>query len=643
MPQDNNERRALSQEELLKLEDLSRLIRGDILKMTKLADSGHPGGSMSSLEIYLAIFSIARNKPDNPWWPGRDRVIVSHGHTSPGVYSVLGRFGFFNIDEAIAHFRQAGSIFEGHVERLVPGVEWSTGNLGQGLSAGCGLALAANLQKKDFHVFVAMSDAEQAKGQVSEARRFASKFGLTNITVLIDYNNRQISGRADEIMPVNIKEDYEADSWKTVEVDGHKIEEIYQEIINSVEDKGAPIAIIAHTHIGNGVSFMLDDEQYHGRALTDEEYEKAMSELKLDADLTKYQAMRESFSDSMPEHDSILDRFEIDIDPGQPRTYGSEDMTDNRSAFGNAIFDLAMANNATAGKTPIAAFDCDLMDSVKLGNFAKENSSYFFECGVSEHNTAAVAGSLSSQGIVSFWADFGVFGVDEVYNQQRLNDINTVNIKVVTTHCGLDVGQDGRTHQCIDYVGTVRNLFGFKIIVPADPNQTDRVIRQAAAKKGNFLIAMGRSKLPVIVDLGGNPFFGNNYHFEYGKADKLREGDKAAIITMGSLVYRSIEAWEELKAKGVEVKVFNFSCPTKIDIDALSEAASTGLIITYEDHNVATGLGAEVAKTLILNQINCKLKMMGVDKYCTSGPAEDVIRYCHLDTQSLIKNVLDEI
>jgi len=135
----------------------------------------------------------------------RDRVVISHGHTAPGIYSVLGRLEFFNIDNAIAYFRKAGGIFEGHIEPEVPGIEWATGNLGQGLSAGAGFALAGKQKGLDYNVYVCMGDGEQQKGQLTEARRFAKKYGLSNITALVDYNQLQISGSVHDVMPQNIK------------------------------------------------------------------------------------------------------------------------------------------------------------------------------------------------------------------------------------------------------------------------------------------------------------------------------------------------------------------------------------------------------------------------------------------------------
>ena len=191
--------------------------------MTRVAGSGHPGGSLSSLEIYLVVFSHAELGG-----PERDRIVVSHGHTSPGVYASLARLGHLPVDEVKAFFRKAKSPYEGHVVRGIPFIDWSTGNLGQGLSAGCGLALAGRVRQKHYHAYVLMSDGEQAKGQVAEARRFAKKYGLSEITVVIDWNGIQISGSTDMVMPVNIIEDYLADGWDVIEADGHDMSELYR-------------------------------------------------------------------------------------------------------------------------------------------------------------------------------------------------------------------------------------------------------------------------------------------------------------------------------------------------------------------------------------------------------------------------------
>jgi transketolase len=501
------------------------------------------------------------------------------------------------------------------------------------------MALSARLLNRNFHVFVVMGDGEQQKGQISEARRFAVKYNLSNLTVLIDYNKLQLSGPLSHIMPQNIKENYISDGWEVIEVDGHDFQDIYQGIRKAISD-GKPTAILAHTIMGKGVSFMENKFEFHGRALKPDEYKKALEELGIEDDLEKYRKIRETFKEE-GKHKIEIEKVNIDI--GEPFTYTPDMKIDNRSAFGKALKNLAELNIGKEGRTPIAVFDCDLVESVRTHEFEKIAPQNFFEGGIQEHNTATIAGALSTQGVLTFFADFGVFGVDETYNQHRLNDINFTNLKLVVTHCGLDVGEDGKTHQCIDYIGTFRNLFGFKIIVPADANQTDRVIRYISKETGNFLVAMGRSVLPIITDETGKPFFGNNYKFIYGKMDKVRDGDMGTIISMGSMLYRAIQAWERLKDMGIRVKVFNFSTPSEIDWTALKEAVATGLIVTYEDHNINTGIGSIIGNALAEGGFSVKFRKLGVKEYGASGKPDDLFKLQGLDVDSLVKVVTESL
>ena len=631
----------LPQEEINRLKELSRLCKGDILKMTNIAGSGHPGGSISSLDIYLVVFSYAKVFPDNPDREDRDRIVISHGHTSPAVYAVMGRLGFFDVEEAISTFRKAGSIFEGHVERAIPGVEWSTGNLGQGLSAGCGFALAAKVRALDYHTFVLMSDAEQVKGQVSEARKFAKKFGLNNITVVIDYNNKQISGNFMDVMPMDIKSNYEADGWKVIEVDGHDYQALYKAIKTAIEDESAPYAVIAKTVMGKGISFMENDEQYHGRALKEGEIKAALEELQIENDRPKFKEKRAAFH--IKKKESSCKRYDVAVDTGEPFTYSPDDKVDNRAAFGKALLDVGKRNCGVEGKTPIIVFDCDLMDSVRTGWFAKELPDYFFEMGVQEHNTATVAGASSVCGVISVFADFGVFGISEVYNQHRLNDINCTNLKLILTHLGLDVGQDGKTHHCIDYIGLIRNLFGFKLIIPADANQMDRAVRYILARYGNYAIGMGRESQPIILDEKGNPIFGGDYTFEYGKMDVVREGSDATILSYGNMLHRAIKAAEQLAEKGVSVRVVNVPCVLDPDIDTIAEFGKEGPIIVYEDHHIGTGLGSIVADKAFEKGLSFRLRKMGVKRYAPSGVPEELYEVEGLSVKHLIDTIWEEL
>ena len=618
----------------------ARKARGDILTMTTLAASGHPGGSMSSLEMYLTLYACARVYPDNPHHPDRDRIVISHGHTSPGAYSSLAATGFFKREDVLAGFRRAGSIFEGHVERTVPGIEWGTGNLGQGLSVGCAFALGARLKKKSYHTFVIMGDGEQQKGQISEARRFAAKYNLSNLTVLIDYNHLQISGETHKVMPQNVKQNFLSDGWKVMEIDGHDLAEVYHALYTAVNNTTGPMAIIAKTVMGKGVSFMENLAKYHGSPLSEEQYLKAMTELGLPPELETYKEMRKTPA-ARDEH--RIAPSDVDIAPGEPIIYGADIKTDNRSGFGSALKSIALANKDRPGASPIAVFDCDLATSVKVDGFDSVQPDHFFQVGIQEHNAAAMAGALSTDGVVSFFADFGVFGVCETYNQHRLSDINHANIKLVCTHVGLDVGEDGKTHQCIDYMGLFQNLFGFKIILPADPNQTDRATRFIATHPGNFFLGMGRSKTPTILDEAGSPFFGQNYTFTYGAIDTVRQGTDAAIMTCGCMLAPALKAWEALKAKGISVRVLNVSCPKDVDEKILADAAATGIIVTYEDHSVHTGLGSIIANHLATRGLRARLRKLGVAAYGLSGPTADIFKAAGLSADTLAAAVEEEV
>ncbi len=629
----------LSKEDIEKLKEMGKLLRGDVLRMTTVAGSGHPGGSISSLDIYLILYSYANITPNNLNDPRRDRVIVSHGHTASSIYAVLARFGFFSLKDLIPNFRKADSPFEGHVTRGIPGIEWTSGNLGQGLSAGCGFAIAARIKGLKYRVFVVMGDGEQQKGQVQEARRFAKKYGLDNLCVIVDKNGLQISDEIENVMPQDIAGEYKICGWKVLEIDGHNYNEIYK-AIRKFYLEGGPFAIIANTTMGGGVPAIDGKREYHGKALTKDECEKALSQIGLDPDLEPYFKERKKKKSINILMETLPPRPDIDV--GRPFTYKATDSLDNRTAFGNVLFDIAKRTKDKKNP-PIAVFDCDLAPSVKVEKFAQILPDNFFESGIQEHHTATMAGAVSLEGILSVFADFGVFGIDEVYNQMRLNDINRTNLKLVCTHLGLNVGEDGKTHHCTDYLGLLRNLYDFKVIIPADPNQCDRVVRYAFSEIGNFFIGMGRSKDPIICDLDGNPFFGDDYQFEYGKPDFVRDGDMGAILTYGPMLKYAIEAWERLYQKGIALSVINVSSPLYVDKDLLFERIKGKILITYEDHNVYTGLGSVIGDLIGSYGTPFYFKKLGIKGYAGSASAGDLYKQEGLLAENLIKEVMEMV
>jgi transketolase len=619
-----------------KLTDMARVCRGRILKMTTVAASGHPGGSMSSLETYLMLYNLANVDAKNPNRDDRDRIIISHGHTSPGAYTALSAAGFFDIKPALHGFRQAGSPFEGHVERSVPGIEWDTGNLGQGLSVGIGKALYARLSGKNFHTWVLMGDGEQQKGQISEARHIAVKFGLSRLTAFIDFNGLQISGKITDVMPQHIRAEWEASGWQVFEIDGHDLRQLYDACHKASCNTGAPILILTRTIMGKGVSFMENMEDYHGAALKLDQLDAALKELGgIENDVEELLRLRKN--GPPPPFKTVHVPFP-QVNIGDPIILGSGDKSDNRSAFGRALVSVADANMNRPGFV-MAVFDCDLAKSVKTDGFAKKYPANFFQFGISEHSTATTAGALSTEQAISVWADFGVFGVDETYNQARLSDINHSNVKLFCTHSGVNVGEDGKTHQCIDYFSVLNSTFGWKVITPADPNQTDRIVRHVLSTPGNFAVIMGRAVVSLVLDESGKPYFGESYRYRYGRMDTIRKGEYLALVCAGNMLPYAMPAWERLKNDGKRITLVSVSDWSDLHPDDLKALSTYDHLVTLEDHNVKCGLGASIAAAMFEAGYAAKFTKIGVSGYAPSGAPDDLYRMIGIDADGVVRKI----
>ncbi len=625
--------------EVATLEELRKRCSANIILATTLANSGHPGGSLSTLPLLLAIYTGIKFDPKKPRMEERDRVIISHGHTSPGTYSVLAEAGYFDAKEMLLQFRMSGSRYAGHVETDVPGVEWCTGNLGQGLSAGTASALAAKIHNHQHRTFVLMGDGEQQKGQISEARRFAVKFGLNNLIAIVDYNRLQIGGKIEQIMPHNIAEDYSADGWNVLSVDGKDFAAIYDSLAkayhNKAGDSTRPTAIIAHTTMGYGIPFIENDHEYHGKPLSKEQAKEALKILESTEDINVWLAEKQKVTTATQyQHEHFVYPT---INPGVARVYNPSDSLDNRSAYGNALLDLGIVNNGTQPK--VIAATCDLTVSVKMTQFAKAMPKCFLECGIQEHHAAAMVGRLSIENLAVFFSTFGVFGIAETFNQLRLNTFNHTNLKLVCTHIGLNVGEDGPTHQSIDYIGLVSSLFNIRLSIPADPNQTDRIIRAVATIPGNDFVGMGRDKAPIILDEHGQPFFGKDYAYIPGHGDWLRQGNNGTIIAIGPMVPVALEAHNLLKKQGINVGVLNMASVIPLDTLAVLQAAKHGPIITIEDHHVQTGLGSLVANVLAENRLGISFLKLGVTKFSTSGKPQNLYEAMGLTAENIVNNM----
>ena len=263
------------------LQEKARLVRQDIIKEVHAAGSGHPGGSLSAADIITALyFQVMNIDPKNPTMEGRDKFVLSKGHAAPALYAAMAERGYFPKEELLT-LRKMGSRLQGHPSmRKLPGIEMSTGSLGQGVSTAVGMALAGKLDNGTGRVYTVLGDGELQEGMVWEAAMAAGHYKLDNLCAVVDHNGLQIDGRNEDVMTVMpIAEKFRAFGWNVIQIDGHNMESILAAFSEAAECKGKPSCIVAETHKGRGVSFMEDQAGWHGKAPNDEQAAQAMTEL----------------------------------------------------------------------------------------------------------------------------------------------------------------------------------------------------------------------------------------------------------------------------------------------------------------------------------------------------------------------------
>jgi transketolase len=266
---------------LVEMEAIAKKLRREIVEMIGEAKSGHPGGSLSAVEVLVTLyFDVMRHDPSNPKWPDRDRFILSKGHAAPVLYTVMAECGYAPADK-LNTLRKMGSVYQGHPDvRFLPTLEASTGSLGEGVSLGLGMALAARLNHSPSRTYVMLGDGEVQEGQIWEGAMFGAFHKMDNLCVIVDYNGIQLDGFVKDIMDVApLAEKWKAFGWHTIELDGHKIPVLQAAFKEALNTKGKPTAIIAHTIKGKGVSFMENNPKFHGTAPTPDEVQRALQEL----------------------------------------------------------------------------------------------------------------------------------------------------------------------------------------------------------------------------------------------------------------------------------------------------------------------------------------------------------------------------
>lgn len=622
----------LTDEQLQFLRAFSTSCRRSIISMVSNAASGHPGGSLSCIDYLSLLYSCIISQTG-------EKVVISNGHISPAVYSVLGEMGYAEKEEAIQSFRQANSIFEGHVSRHVPGVWYGTGPLGIGVSVAAGFAHSEMLKKSGQRVFALLGDGEAQEGQVYEMMHYAAKYQLSNFIVFMDYNAIQLSGPLKEIMPVDFFPTFRAAEWNVLEVDGHEYQALW-DALGTASKSDRPTLIMGKTIMGKGVDFMEKDSlentyNWHGVAPNKEQSKKALDQLSLSESekelLEQFRKTQIRWKPDAPYHN---EKKPLQVQTGKPHILTADVVTDCRSAYGNALNDLASLNPS------IVALTADLGGSVKTDSMKKSAPQRVFDVGVAEQHLVSCSGAFSLSEFVPFCSTFGAFMTSRAKDQARVNDINRTNVKMVATHCGLSVGEDGPTHQAIDDLGSFSGFFHTTLLEPADPNHCDHLIRFAAKTFGNFYVRMGRSKIPILTKSDGSPYYDEQFVFHLGSYDHLREGSHLSIFASGPMVNFALQVEAKLLPQYTcDIIVMNsLSHPDETLIR--KSIQKTGKVLVLEDHNPHNGYAAMMSRILVNHRLHPLFASLGVSEYQLSGKAEELYDIAHLGVAAIEEKAL---
>ena len=446
------------------------------------AGSGHPGGTLSIMDIAAALYlRVLDHDPQNPAWPERDRVFWSAGHKAPALYIALGKAGYFPLDDTVL-LRQLEARFEGHPNWLkLPGVEVSSGSLGQGLGVAVGNALAGRLTGRPYRVYCIMGDGEQQEGSIWESAMAAGHYKLDNLCAIIDKNGLQIDGRVCEVMNVDpLGEKYAAFGWNVLEINGHDMGEILSAFERAASMHSGPTVLLAHTIKGKGVSFMEDQAGWHGIAPDREKFEKAMVDLATPVVPPERQATMLAHAQSYAQNAAAKALAGV---PQFRRNYWwnagatmKVEMDPTRMGFGRGV-------ESAGADERVVTLHADISGSIKITDFeAKhpERKNRVFSVGIAEQNMMEVAAGLAKEGLIPVTGTYGVFASGRCWDQIRTTICySNLNVKIAGAHGGISVGADGATHQALEEISLMSILPNMHLFVPCDSVETERCTQYA--------------------------------------------------------------------------------------------------------------------------------------------------------------------
>jgi transketolase len=601
------------------LKGIANQLRIHSISATTTAGSGHPTTCCSMADVMAALFfGHMRYDPKNPKFHNNDRFVLSKGHAAPILYAAWAEAGLFPVEE-LQKLRRIDSDLEGHPTPRLAFADVATGSLGQGLGIGVGIALAGRLDKLDYNTYVLLGDGEAAEGAVWEAASLAGVYKLNNLIAIVDCNRLGQSQATAFGHDIGVyRKRFEAFGWRVETLDdGHDIEEIL-EVLSGVGLDDKPLCIIAKTYKGAGVSFLQDKDGWHGKPLNKEEAAKAIAELQ--------PSSKSAAGVKIPAPNALPAPANAVPASFPPISYKLGDAVATREAYGAALVRVGETDQR------VVAMDGDTKNSTYAEKFFKKFPERFTECFIAEQNLVAVAIGFGTRGKVPFASTFATF-FTRAFDHIRVAGISTANLKLVGSHVGVSIGEDGPSQMALEDIAMMRAVAGSVIFYPSDAVSTEKLLEVMALNRGIFFLRTSRPKTPVI--------YGNDEQFPIGGAKVVRQGagDKVTVVGAGVTLHEALKAADVLAKEGIGITVIDAYCvkPLAKDVIKAAAAKTNNLVVTVEEHYAEGGLGDAVAGELSAEGV--KVHKLAVRELPRSGKADELLAKFGLDAAAIVKKV----
>ncbi|RMH34257.1 MAG: transketolase [Nitrospirae bacterium] len=602
------------------LADIATRLRIHSIEATTEAGSGHPTSCCSAADIVATLFfSVMRFDPSNPRDRDNDRFILSKGHAAPLLYAVWAEAGFLKPEELL-RLRTFESDLEGHPTPRLPFVDVATGSLGQGLSAGMGMALHAKyLDQSDVRIYVLLGDGESAEGSVWEAAELSRYYRLDNLCAVIDINRL---GQSDPTILQHDLDAYRARwqgfGWHVIGVDGHNHSALFNAFRQASATHERPTMILAKTIKGKGIPFVEDQPNWHGKPLKPEQAKEAVSHL-----TAQLQHPKPSISIARPNRRT---RSQPDIGRLAPPTYQPHDQVATREAFGDALVCLGEVNPL------VVTLDADVKNSTFTERFAAKFPDRFFENFIAEQNMIGAAVGLAASGRIPFAATFACF-LTRAFDFIRMAAIGQANIKLMGSHAGVSIGEDGPSQMGLEDLAMMASQPEVVVLYPSDAVCTHWLVEAAANHRGMVYLRTGRPKTPIL--------YSNDTAFHIGGSHVLRQSkdDRLTIVAAGVTVFEALKAHEALAQAGIPVRVVDLYSIAPIDKQTLLDCVRTTspTIVTVEDHYAHGGLGDAVLSALAGEGVH--VHKLAVRKIPHSGKPAELLDHYGINARAIIETV----